>query len=96
MKFTLVFDEEIEGETLKKMMVSAKGSIREVDENIESDKECDDSENDDWEATLKGGPRENRIKAKVNNNKLAIYDFIFNWQLNSNAPIYYCTSPRYS
>jgi hypothetical protein len=46
-KFTLVFDEEIEGETLKKMMVSAKGSIREVDENIESDKECDDSENDD-------------------------------------------------
>ena len=38
-KFTLVFDEEIEGETLKKMMCSAKGSIREVDENIESDKE---------------------------------------------------------
>jgi hypothetical protein len=34
-----VFDEEIEGETLKKMMCSAKGSIREVDENIESDKE---------------------------------------------------------
>ena len=48
-KFTLVFDEDVEGEALRKMMVSAKGSIREENENIESDKECDsnESENDD-------------------------------------------------
>jgi hypothetical protein len=47
-KFSLVFDEEVEGEALKKMMVSAKGSIREVDdENIQSDKELDESDNDD-------------------------------------------------
>ena len=44
-----MFDEDVEGEELRKMMVSAKGSIREENENIESDKECasDDSDNDE-------------------------------------------------
>jgi hypothetical protein len=46
-KFTLVFDEDVEGEKLRKIMQSANGSIREVDENIESDNENELEENDE-------------------------------------------------
>lgn len=45
-KFTLVFDEDVEGEKIRKIMQSANGSIREVDENIESDNENELEEND--------------------------------------------------
>jgi hypothetical protein len=45
-KFHLVFDEEVEGEKLRKLMQTARGSIREVDENIESDKENELEEDD--------------------------------------------------
>lgn len=48
-KFHLVFDEDVEGEKLRKMMQTAHGSIREVDENIESDKECELDEDSDQE-----------------------------------------------
>jgi len=45
-KFTLVFDEDVEGDKIRKIMQSANGSIREVDENIESDNENELEEND--------------------------------------------------